>query len=96
MTAVSAVEARQFSSFQASQGLKLSAWNHKPEALTVGVSLSLRVYSYSLSLSRLVAMANYATIPDEVQPAAKASWRRVVAVATAASFVLGVFALRHV
>ena len=41
-------------------------------------------------------MANYATIPDEVQPAAKASWRRVVAVATAASFVLGVFALRHV
>jgi len=41
-------------------------------------------------------MTNYATIPDEVQPAAKASWRRVVAVATAASFVLGVFALRHV
>ena len=39
-------------------------------------------------------MANYATIPDEVQPAAKTSWRRVVAVATAASFLLGAFALR--
>ena len=39
-------------------------------------------------------MANYATIPDEVQPAAKASWRMVVVVATAASFVLGAFALR--
>ena len=39
-------------------------------------------------------MANYATIPDEVQPAAKTSWRRAVAVAAAASFVLGTFALR--
>ena len=39
-------------------------------------------------------MANYATIPDEVQPVAKTSWRRAVAVAAAASFVLGAFALR--
>ena len=39
-------------------------------------------------------MTNYATIPDEVQPAAKTSWRRAVAVAAAASFVLGTFALR--
>ena len=42
-------------------------------------------------------MANYATIPqeaDQIQPATKTARRRVVAVAAAASFVLGAFALR--